>query len=229
MRQLSLNLSATALPSLRSFVTGRNEEVIALLSGYDREEAGLDQRFVYLWGESGAGKSHLLQAMSSLKNSLYLSAETINADRTTLDAASHMTLYLLDDCDRLDPEAQIAVFALFNRLRDCGSALITTGSVPPLQLALREDLRTRLGWGLIYQLYELIDTEKIDALTEAASERGLTLSPGVIPYLMTHFARDMQSLMAMLDALDRYSLETRRSITLPLLRSLLLRESTESA
>jgi DnaA family protein len=229
MRQLILNLSATALPSLRSFVTGRNEEVIALLSGYDRDETELDKRFVYLWGESSAGKSHLLQAMSSLKNSLYLSAETINADNATLDATSNITLYLLDDCDRLDPDAQIAVFALFNRLRDGGRALIATGSIPPLQLTLREDLRTRLGWGLIYQLHELTDAEKIDALTDAAMERGLTLSPGVIPYLITHFARDMQSLMAMLDALDRYSLETRRPITLPLLRSLLLRESTESA
>lgn len=229
MRQLVLNLAAPALPSLRSFVTGCNEEVVALLSGFEREEPGLDQRFVYLWGEQGAGKSHLLHAMAGLNNSLYLSAETINADTAVLDVPPNIVLYMLDDCDRLDQEAQIAVFALFNRLRDQGHALITSGTQPPLQLNLREDLRSRLGWGLIYQIHELTDAEKIDALTAAAVERGLGLSQGVIPYLTTHFARDMQSLMAMLDALDRYSLETRRPITLPLLRSLLLRESTEPA
>jgi DnaA family protein len=86
---------------------------------------------------------------------------------------------------------------------------------------LREDLRTRLGWGLIYELHGLSDEEKLDALSKSAESRGLSLSPGVLPYLLTHFRRDMPSLSAMLDALDRYSLETQRPITLPLLRELL--------
>jgi DnaA family protein len=85
-------------------------------------------------------------------------------------------------------------------------------------------LRTRLGWGLIYQVHELTDDEKIAALSQRALARGLTLSSGVLPYLITHFRRDMRSLSATLDALDRYSLETKRAITLPLLRDLLLHE-----
>ena len=92
----------------------------------------------------------------------------------------------------------------------------------PAILPVREDLRTRLGWGLIYQIHESTDDEKIATLTQSALARGLTLSPGVLPYLITHFQRDMRSLSAMLDALDQYSLETKRPITLPLLRSLLL-------
>jgi len=76
-------------------------------------------------------------------------------------------------------------------------------------------------WGLIYQVHELSDEEKIAALSLSAAARGLTVSPGVLPYLITHFQRDMRSLSAMLDALDRYSLETQRHITLPLLRDLL--------
>ncbi len=92
---------------------------------------------------------------------------------------------------------------------------------------MREDLRTRLGWGLIYQLHGLSDQEKIAALTHAAQVRGLHLSSGVLPYLITHFRRDMRSLSAMLDELDRYSLETQRPITLPLLRSLLQLESED--
>jgi DnaA family protein len=94
---------------------------------------------------------------------------------------------------------------------------------------LREDLRTRLGWGLIYQLHGLTDEEKIAALGRAAHARGISLSAGVLPYLITHFRRDMQSLSAMLDALDQYSLETQRPITLPLLRSLLQLEGEPKA
>ena len=121
----------------------------------------------------------------------------------------------------LSPEAQIAAFGLYNQVRDNGASLVAAGAQPPAALALREDLRTRLGWGLIYQLHGLTDDEKIDALNHAAQARGMTVAPGVVPYLITHFRRDMRSLSAMLDALDRYSLETQRPITLPLLRSLL--------
>lgn len=99
--------------------------------------------------------------------------------------------------------------------------MVTGGAVPPAFLPVREDLRTRMCWGLIYQVHELSDEEKIAALSLAAAARGLTVSPGVLPYLITHFQRDMRSLSAMLDALDRYSLETQRHITLPLLRDLL--------
>ena len=74
---------------------------------------------------------------------------------------------------------------------------------------------------MIYQVHELVDEEKIAALSHAALARGLTLSSGVLPYLITHFSRDMRSQSAMLDALDQYSLETKRPITLPLLRDLL--------
>ena len=133
-------------------------------------------------------------------------------------------LYLLDDCDALPADAQIAAFALFNQIREHGALLVSAGPLPPAQLALREDLRTRLGWGLIYQVHGLSDEDKIAALSQAAASRGLTLSAGVLPYLITHFRRDMRSLSAMLDALDLYSLETQRPITLPLLRDLLQQE-----
>jgi DnaA family protein len=127
----------------------------------------------------------------------------------------------MDDCDQLNPEQQHALFNLINQVRENNGTLIASAKQAPLQLALREDLRTRLGWGLVYQVHGLSDEEKMDALTKSATARGLSLSAGVLPYLLTHFRRDMQSLSTMLDALDRYSLETQRPITLPLLRELL--------
>ena len=236
MRQLLLNLEAPKPPTLATFVTGRNAEVTCLLAALAAAHAAgevldLGQRFIYLWGDTAAGKSHLLQALAAAPGSRLIAGapcDDASADATfAFDPA--IGLYLIDDCDRLMPAAQIAAFALFNQVRDNGGALVASGSLPPAQLVLREDLRTRLGWGLIYHLHELTDDEKIAALTRSAGERALRLSPGVLPYLMTHFQRDMRSLSAMLDALDRYSLETQRPITLPLLRSLLQLEGEPPA
>jgi len=234
MQQLILNLEALKPASLESFVPGRNAEAAALITTLAKAQRArnlttldLDQRFIYLWGDSSAGKSHLLQALAALPGTRLLSSRSgMGAEEA--DAAfaydPAIGLYLVDDCNLLTPAAQIAAFGLFNQVREHGAALVASGSLPPARLSLREDLRTRLGWGLIYHLHELTDDEKIEALTRAADDRALVLSAGVLPYLITHFQRDMRSLSAMLDALDRYSLETQRPITLPLLRSLLQRQ-----
>jgi DnaA family protein len=205
---------------MESFVVGANAELAQLMQRLlRRAPGGLDERFVYLWGEAGAGKTHLLRALTQTDSARYLDGE---APIAAFDYAGDL-LYLLDDCHMLTPDAQIAAFNLFNQVREQGGCLVTTGPVAPAALTVREDLRTRLGWGLIYQVHGLSDDDKIAALTQAANARGLTLSPGVLPYLLTHFARDMRSLSALLDALDAYSLETKRPITLPLLRELLQR------
>lgn len=219
MRQLVLDLGADKPQTLDSFVAGRNAELLQLaqlLAG--PQSVTLSQRFVYLWGEPGSGKSHLLRALASAPGARYLDATSPESDFL---ADEHTRLYLLDDCDRLTPALQIAAFSLFNQVREGKAALVTAGAAAPAALHVREDLRTRLGWGLIYQVHGLTDDEKIAALTRAAHDRGFALSSGVLPYLITHFRRDMRSLSAMLDALDAYSLETQRPITVPLLRSLL--------
>ncbi len=233
MRQLLLSLEASKPPTLDTFVAGRNAEVLSLLNAHaEQSVADLDRRFLYLWGGPGAGKSHLLQAIAARPDSRYIDARLAGTP-AAIDATFALTggigLYLIDNCEQLTPLAQIAAFALFNQVRESGAALITAGSLPPALLSLREDLRTRLGWGLVYQVHELSDAEKIEALTRAAELRGMMLSPGVLPYLITHFQRDMRSLSAILAALDRYSLETQRPITLPLLRSLLQREGDPTA
>lgn len=223
MRQLLLDLPAEKPQTLTSFVIGANAELIQLLQRLAQgQPGGLDERFVYLWGDAGSGKTHLLHALANTDTALYIPGDA-KADAFAYQPAT--TLYLLDDSHKLSPEAQIAAFALFNQVREQGGCLLAAGNTAPATLTVREDLRTRFGWGLIYQVHGLSDEEKIAALTHAAEARGLTLSPGVLPYLLNHFARDMRSLSAMLDALDEYSLETKRPITLPLLRELLQREN----
>jgi len=227
MRQMLLDLGAEKPQTLDTFVVGQNAELAQLLHQFAQHASAMPgERFVYLWGEAGAGKSHLLHALAAVPGARYIPAGA-GDDQYLFD--EHTRLYLVDDCQLLSPDAQISAFALFNQVRENGGLLVTAGDKPPAALALREDLRTRLGWGLIYQVHSLTDEEKIAALTQAAQARGITLSPGVLPYLITHFRRDMRSLSTMLDALDQYSLETQRPITLPLLRSLLQLEGEPKA
>jgi DnaA family protein len=223
MKQLLLDLSEEQAQTLASFEPGRNGELLHVLAQC-ADRSGIE-RFVYLWGEQASGKTHLLQALAAGPAARYIPGAL--ASSTDFDFDPAVTLYLLDDCHLLSPQAQIDAFNLFNHIREAGSFLVSAGSGAPMQLQVREDLRTRLGWGLIYQVHGLSDDEKIAALTATAQARGLPLSPGVLPYLLSHFRRDMRSLSTMLVALDRYSLETKRPITLPLLRSLLQETPTD--
>jgi DnaA family protein len=219
MRQLLLDLGAEKPQTFDTFVVGQNQELALLLQRIATcNDIGLNERFVYLWGEPGAGKSHLLRSLATAADARYIPADS--APEAFL-YSPEIAVYLLDDCDKLSSESQINAFDLFNQVRENGATLVATGATAPAAMTVREDLRTRLGWGLIYQVHGLTDEEKIAALTQAAQARGLSLSPGVLPYLITHFRRDMRSLSAMLDTLDAYSLETQRPITLPLLRDLL--------
>jgi DnaA family protein len=219
MKQLLLDLGAEQAHSLETFEVGQNAELAHLMHQFAKRAAR--EHFAYLWGESAAGKTHLLQALAATPGSRYIGAD---APEAAFVYAPEVSLYLLDDCNLLTPAAQIDAFALFNQIREHGAFMVSTGPVPPAVLPVREDLRTRMGWGLIYQIHGLSDEEKIAALTHAAEARGLTLSASVLPYLLSHFKRDMRSLSTMLDALDQYSLETQRPVTLPLLRDLLLQE-----
>lgn len=216
MQQLLLNLDTGNLPSFDTYLTGRNGEVVHLL----REIANRTSRehFVYLWGDTATGKTHLLKALSQFSPARYIPAD---ASETDYCYSPECDLYLVDDCELLDAEKQIATFNLFNQVRENNGYMITSGPCTPLALDLRDDLKSRLCWGLVYQILSLSDEEKMAALNEQAKQRGFTISPGVLPYLITHYQRDMHSLSMILDALDRYSLQTKRTITLPLLHDLL--------
>jgi DnaA family protein len=211
-RQLTLDLLQAAEPTLDNFFPGLNTECVALL----RRIASGDrtQRCVHLWGPPGSGRSHLLRGLAG--------SGPVTGPDSALSAFTHApgrVLHLVDDVDRLDPAHQEALFHLCNQVRaDPACALVTAGNAPPMGLALREDLRTRLGWGLVFELRLLSDTEKADALRRAAEARGVAVSADVVPWMLTHRSRDIRALIEQFDALDRYAFERKRPITLPLLR-----------
>lgn len=209
--QLALDLIQPLRPTLDNFVVGRNAEAIAALRTL---AAGGAERFVYLWGGEGSGRTHLLRAIAALDSSRWLddAPSAVEFDPST-------RIYLADNVDRCDPRQQQQLFVLQNEVRASrNSALVASGSVPPAQLALREDVRTRLAWGLVYQIHGLTDPEKEDALRTHAASRGIELSAEVLGYLLTHMPRDLSTQVAILDALDAYALAAKRAITVPLVR-----------
>ncbi|MBX9902461.1 MAG: DnaA regulatory inactivator Hda [Burkholderiaceae bacterium] len=218
MRQLLLNLRQDIAPSLDSFVVGKNQELWQLVKKIAANDSKREAHFVYLWGESGSGKSHLLRALAQSPNARYIRPDAPSA---LFNFSDDIHTYLLDDCEQLSDHAQIDAFALFNEVRAHGANILCAGRFAPRALALREDLRTRLGWGLIYEVHELTDDDKMHALETMADLKSMPLSPSVLSYIITHFRRDMPSLSQLITQLDEYSLETKRPITLALLRDLL--------
>lgn len=215
--QLVLDLAPVPLPVFDTFVAERNREVISALTDPGGE------RFIYLWGEPGSGKTHLLQAWIAHAETLGRSSIYLDAQAEHLpDFAREASFIAVDHIDDLDPDDQITLFSIYNSLKDAGSGyLLMAGRNPPMALALRDDLRTRLAWGLVFEVKALSDEEKLAALHAHAAKRQLAVADDVFRYLLTHWRRDLSSLISMLDLLDRYSLAMRRPITVPLVKNVL--------
>jgi DnaA family protein len=181
--------------TLGNFVIGHNAEALANIKSLLDDSA--DAAFIYLWGPAGSGKSHLL------------------------NAARNLGAHIADNVHLLDNEAQIELFNTYNQLKDAGGKLITAGLHAPTQMNLRNDLATRLAWGLVYQLQALSDVEKTEALKNHATERGIRLPAEVIAYCLRYLRRDLPTLMSVLNALDEWSLTEKKPVTVPMLKKLL--------
>lgn len=214
MTQLLLGIAPEWIPTLENFVAGRNVELLAQLR--HALDAGAGERRLYLWGETGSGKTHLLQAAVEHARNKGLSA--VYACGAVPEAAQ---VVAVDDVGILDEAAQVALFALYNRMRENGGMLLVSGMQAPAFLQLRDDLRTRLGWGLVYQVHALSDAEKAQALQQHAQARGFELPSEVTTYLLRHGRRDLPSLLATLDALDEHCLRMKRAASVPLLKEVM--------
>jgi len=222
MRQMLLGISPDASYGFDNFVTGANGDLIKALKDAAANPDALGH--CYLWGPQGCGRTHLIQACAEAARQARFAATVLDAatiHERLPDAPDQ--LLLVDDINRLSEDGQIALFNSFNRARDLGQTLILSGPCPPMSLHLREDLRTRVGQTLVFQVREMDDPARAKALAALAARRGLRLEPDVMNYLLRHGRRDLPSLLAVIDALDRASLEQKRPATLPLLRELMQR------
>lgn len=218
MRQLALELASPPAPTLDNFVAGANAEAVAALRALAVGAPG--ERFIYLWGAPGSGRSHLLRAaLKSLADAghrvrLYGAGEMPVTDESA-------EVVGVDDVERLDDQAQINLFNIFNNLKESSGVLVVTGDCPPARLALRADLLTRLAWGLVYEVHVLSEDDRRAAVLDYATARGFTLPMEVTEYLLVRVPRDLSSLRALVDTLDRVSLEQKRAVTVPLAREVL--------
>ena len=216
MEQLVLELAPPPEPTLENFHAGNN---LAMLSTLRAALAGAEQggeRVLYLWGPSGCGKTHLLRAMA--RAALAQGRQAVYLTAPDIEIPPELQFLAIDEVQGLGADAQIAIFDTYNRLRATQSVVLAAGSLPPADLPLREDLRTRVGAGVVMQVRPLSEHDKRAVLEAHARHLGLALAPGILDYLLARFSRDLGTLVAAINALDRYSLKTRRAITLPLLR-----------
>lgn len=224
MKQIPLAIGPDPLPTFESYLTGANAAAVAHLRALGRPAAP-----VYLWGPPGSGKSHLLRALVHERQQAGEQAGCFDAD----DAAPWLlqpgwTLVVVDRCDALDAPRQQAAFSLFVQAGEAGVQWVAAGRVPPVDLGLRDDLRTRLAWGHVFALQPCSDNEARAALRREADRRGIFLADEVIDYLLVRAARDLGTLMRWLDRIDHFALARQRGVTVPLLRQMLQEDAVEA-
>ncbi len=221
MKQIALDIGLARGPSLANFCAGPNEAALKHLQLW----VGNPTRSpvpTYLWGTSGSGKTHLLKAV----------AESLREQGATagwLDASIHeppefseaWSVVLLDEVQLYTAVQQHMAFNWFINAQTLQRGVLAAGTLPPADLTLREDLRTRLGWGHVYQLQVLSEPERRAVLRQSADARGVFLSDEVMDFILTRFSRDLGSLMELLELVDGYAMETKRAITVPLIKSMM--------
>ena len=204
MRQIPLDIAPSADPSFDNFIAGPNAEALARVRAL--AEGELAETVLYLWGARGSGRTHLLRSAQK----------------------RDPQLVVVDDVDTLDAGQQHALFMAINTARDDGPPVLAAGLRPPAQLSLREDVRTRLAWGLVYELRPLLDADKIRHLKAEAERRGMRLPDEVVNYLLARLPRSLATLRAVLERLDRHSLAQQRLVTIPFVREWLAEEGEKT-
>ncbi len=225
MKQIALDIGLVSSPSFANFFCSANEAVFKHLVLW----AGNALRSpvpTYLWGEAASGKTHLLQAVREVLREQGAASGWMDASMMEPpDFDERWAVLLLDDCHLYTAVQQQAAFSWFVNALNAPDGrprwVLAAGNVPPADLRLRDDLRSRLGWGHVFALQALTELERRAVLRKEAESRGVVLSDEAMDFILSRFSRDLGSLMQLLDQLDAYALQTQRTITIPLIKSML--------
>ncbi len=225
MKQIALDIGLATGPTLKSFFAGPNAAALAHLELWLCDKSKGSTRSpvpTYLWGGEGSGKTHLLKAVQA---SLREQGATVGwLDASVLEPApfdEQWAAVLMDEVHLYTAAQQHAAFNWFVNAQTFQRGVLAAGSLPPSELKLRDDLRTRLGWGHVFELQVLSEPERRAVLRQAADARGLFLGDEVMDFMLTRFSRDLGSLMELLELIDGYALQTKRGITIPLIKSMM--------
>jgi DnaA-homolog protein len=227
MRQIALDIALSPAPALANFLPGPNAAAIEHLRLWVGEGATAGSILrspvpTYLWGESASGKSYLLKAVREALREQGGDVGWLDPSiHEPPDFNPHWVAVMLDDVQSYSAVQQQAAFNYFVNAQTEQRWILAAGSLPPADLPLRDDLRTRLGWGHVFALQVLTEAERRAVLRREADARGIFLSDDVMDFILSRFSRDLNSLMQLLEQLDGYSLATKRAITVPLVKSML--------
>jgi len=226
--QLPLSVHLRSDAKLERFV---DASCSALCSALKAVSEGVgDEQIVYLYGLPLTGRSYLLQAVCNTAEALGRQAIYIPLTQRhelsvdMLEGLDQFDVVCIDDVDSISGlnDWQESVFHLFNRLRDGGKTLIVAGSEAPKHLPLELlDLKSRLGWGLVFKLEPLSDELKVLVLKQEATARGLVLGDDLARYLLNHGSRDLGTQFQYIEQLDRASLQAQRKLSIPFAKEVL--------
>lgn len=225
--QLPLNIQLRDDSLLESFYAGDNTQAFQAIMDLSR---GVGESFVYCWGHTGVGRTHLLQAtchaaMEAGIAAAYIPLRELNDLKPSLlQGLDTLSLICLDDVQFIagNPVWEEALFHLFNRVRAVHGRLLMAANASPLQMAITlPDLKSRLAWGVVYQVHALTDEQKWHALALRARCRGLQLNKTVSQFLLSRCSRNMTQLFQYLEILDKASLAEQRRLTIPFVKQVL--------
>lgn len=229
--QLPLDFQHRIEQTFENFLPGNNREIVEHLQQCLYQQTA---NFIFLWGEAGLGKTHLLQACGHLAqqqqmDSFYLDlAHNDPINPSMLSGLETYPLVCVDNIEHLagDPDWELAFFNFFNQHRDSGHRLIVSSSISAKTIAIElPDLKTRLNWGLTLKLQPLTEEEHTDLLIQKSKQMGILLPPESARFLLSRYRRDWFSLWHLLVNLDKVSLTEKRKLTLPFLRKILLKSN----
>ncbi len=221
MKQIALDIGWADPSSFDNFAAGSNQAALAHLTLWTSSSTRSPVP-TYLWGEAGSGKTHLLKAAGQAiaeRGGRVGWMDPAMAQAPDFDEG--WAAVMLDDVDAYSADQQHAAFAWFINAQTHQRWLLAAGSLPPSDLALREDLRTRLGWGHVFGLHAPGEAERRAILRKTADARGLFLGDEVMDFMLSRFSRDLGSLMRLLERLDRYAMANKRALTVPLIKAML--------
>lgn len=203
-----------------NFFVGNNIQLMEALKSFVLKKS---EQFMYCYGEKGSGRTHLLQSCCHLaKNIFYVSLESFSDFSPTIfEALENQQCVCIDDVDAIvgNRAWEEALFYFYNRARENNTQLLVSAQKPPQQLlCVLKDFQSRLSWGLILEIKNLTDAEKIQALQMRSRLRGFSLSDDVSNYLIHHYSRNMSDLFATLEKLDQASLVAKRKLTVPFVK-----------